>query len=255
MAKKKVEDPAQSRAALLTGLRRAADGQVRLLHGIAKQNPLFTSKDGEALAQQALDSGYLEVVEAASPATKKGKGAAPRHVRLTDRGRQLLVEEDSPKKLLESLLPLIQNLSEQLTAGTRALEATTRLVQAVLAQLDTASKQPAPAVPPPVVAPKTISSPESPASSPRDVLHRAYDKLCLLVDFRDGLVELPRLYHEARKTLPTLNVEDFHRELRSLWQAREIELHILNEVRSAAEPDLGIWRDNHLYYYIFWRRS
>jgi len=70
-------------------------------------------------------------------------------------------------------------------------------------------------------------------------LHQAYEKLRWNVEYRDGLVELPHLYHEVQKTLPRLTVAEFHRKLLELWETRRIELHILNEVRTAAEPEEG----------------
>lgn len=257
MARARAPDPAKTREALLIGLRKAADGAPRPLQGTAGQGALFTTKGEAAAAEQALAEGYLEETDASFLKKPGDRKAVPRYVCLTDRGRQLLVEEDSPKKLLETLLPMVQGLAEQLAAGTRALESTTRLVNLVLAKLGGTS--PAPTVPPspapkPAAAPKAVPAPQSSATSVRDALHSAYEKLCLMVDFRDGVVELPRLFHEAQRTLPTLNAEQFHQELRELWQKREIELHILNEVRTATEPQLGIWRDNHLYYFIFWRR-
>jgi outer membrane murein-binding lipoprotein Lpp len=85
-------------------------------------------------------------------------------------------------------------------------------------------------------------------------IKQAYDKLCLFIEFKDGMVELPRLYHETRKTLPELTVSDFHKELMELWGRRELQLHVLNEVYKAAEPDKGIHHNNLLYYYLLWKR-
>jgi hypothetical protein len=85
------------------------------------------------------------------------------------------------------------------------------------------------------------------------VLRQAYDDLCLLIDFPDRLVELRRLFHEAVKRMPSLTVEQFHREL---WQMRSewlIELHDLNEVDQAKEPHLAIHRDDRLYYFARWK--
>jgi hypothetical protein len=89
----------------------------------------------------------------------------------------------------------------------------------------------------------------------KTVLRSAYERLCRFVEFEDGLVEIPRLYHEARKTTPTLSLEAFHREIDELWSQRELELKILNEVRTAKEPDKGIWRNDSLYYFVYWRKS
>jgi hypothetical protein len=66
------------------------------------------------------------------------------------------------------------------------------------------------------------------------------------------MVELPRLYHEAKRARPELTVDQFHRELLDLESQRSLDLHIRNEVRDAPEPDKGIWRNDKLYYYVFW---
>jgi hypothetical protein len=88
----------------------------------------------------------------------------------------------------------------------------------------------------------------------QNVLHAAYRKLRQFVEFEDGLVPIPRLYHETRRTMPALSVEAFHRELQALWDRRELELKILNNVRDASEPDKAITRGENLYYYVFWAR-
>jgi hypothetical protein len=69
------------------------------------------------------------------------------------------------------------------------------------------------------------------------------------------MVDLPRLYHEARRARPDLTVADFHRELQALEGKRVLELHIRNEVHDAPEPDKGIRRNDKLYYFVYWPRS
>lgn len=100
------------------------------------------------------------------------------------------------------------------------------------------------------------SAPSPPAEeSFQDVLRKAYDHLCLFTEFRDGLVEIPRLYHETKKTLSDLSVKEFHDHLMEMWENREVQLHILNEVYKAAEPDIGIRHNEQLYYYLLWEQS
>ena len=98
-----------------------------------------------------------------------------------------------------------------------------------------------------------VSPPPTPQESLAAVLRRAYRTLKQFAEFNDGLVPIPRLYHEARRTLPHLSVEALHRELQSLWDRRELELKVLNEVRQATEPDKGITRGEDLFYYVFWQ--
>jgi hypothetical protein len=98
-------------------------------------------------------------------------------------------------------------------------------------------------------------SPEPPAPEPvplQTALRSAYEKLCCFREFQDGLVEIPRLYHELRKSMADLSVPAFHAELQALWDARSVQLHVLNEVRSATEPEKGLRRNDKLYYYVYW---
>ncbi len=98
--------------------------------------------------------------------------------------------------------------------------------------------------------------PAGKAPNIHDALRAAYDRRCLFVGNEDGVVKLADLFTEAKKTLPDLTVEAMHRELRTLWESRELELKVLNEVHDASEADKekGIWRDGKLYYFIYWKR-
>jgi hypothetical protein len=88
----------------------------------------------------------------------------------------------------------------------------------------------------------------------RPVLRQAYEKLCRFIEFESGLVDLPRLYHEARVLQPTLSLDNFHRELDSLASQRVLELRVLNEVRTAVEPEKAIRRGDNLYYFVYWKQ-
>ncbi len=93
--------------------------------------------------------------------------------------------------------------------------------------------------------------PEVPPHDLRTVLKQAYDHLCQFVDHR--LVELRAVYHQAVKTHPELTAGEFHRTLWEMHTERILELHVLNEVKKALEPNLAIERDHHLYYYMIWK--
>ena len=97
----------------------------------------------------------------------------------------------------------------------------------------------------------TPAAPSSPTSL-RSILRKAYEDLCLYVEFEDGLVELPRLFHEARRAMSGLTVHAFHQELEALWSQKVLELKVINEVRSASEPDKALRRGDNLYYYVLW---
>jgi hypothetical protein len=127
---------------------------------------------------------------------------------------------------------------------------------------------PAPAGDQPAAGPHTAAPPKSAASAVKPptappahdslqaVLRRAYDELkAHYREYQEGMVELPRLYHEARRSRPDLTVGDFHRELLTLEGKRVLDLHIRNEVRDAPEPDKAIRRNDKLYYFVYWPRS
>lgn len=88
-----------------------------------------------------------------------------------------------------------------------------------------------------------------------ELLDRAYGHRRMFAENRDGLVEVPLLYHEMKKHMPDLSVARFHQELRKYQQhGNGGELHVLNEVHSAVDPHLALQggdaSDPRLYYYL-----
>lgn len=115
-----------------------------------------------------------------------------------------------------------------------------------------------PSVAPPV-SPPAVVNPKPEGAAPqltperiRAALKDAYGELILYPEFEDKLVEIRRLYHEASRALPGLTVPQFHRELEHLQSQRRIELHGLNEVQHAQEPELALRRNDRLLYYVMW---
>lgn len=291
--------------ALLAGLRKAlASSEPRPLKGPGDA-PLFPGgAAGGRLATAAVGQGLLTTEKVALP----GKRTKVEVGTLTDKGRAFIAEADSPKAVLEALLPAVQALARDRDGPDPALfravveKAAADCIAAVRAAFDemgravvaaVASARPGPsadaagvlgvlsavlgrlgqeAKPAPAPAPappptETAATPTAPATAPvpipptadalpaeefRRRLRDAYSELKLYKEFRDGLVEIPRLYHEATKRIPGLGVERFHRELEALSQERKAELHKLNEVQSAKERHLAIERNDRLYYYILW---
>jgi hypothetical protein len=165
---------------------------------------------------------------------------------------KIQTELSALSKKVDALAQQLEKLEKAAEGGgdSAILNKLDQAFSSMLARLDkTLQAQPAS----PVTA--RPAPPTAPADSLATVLHKAYDKLRLFIEFRDGLVELPRLYHEARKSLPDLTVKAFHDELMALWDRREAELHILNEEYKAAEPDKGIRHNDKLYYYLMWKRT
>lgn len=309
-------------AAVLDGLRKALAGPKPLL---GKDDALFPSAaKGKALAQAAIDQGYLITrTETMPPSGRQKKGKEVLVAELTEKGRQHVMEVDSPKSVLQALLPAVQALAAGPTQQPKTdefrpeLEKATQtcvkaiegafanlqktvegafaklqeaIVKALPAPTPRASLDPgpilsalqaalarvqvptgatvAPSSPPPPAHRPTSPTPTAeeithkpkPAAAPaisteqlRSALRQAYDHLCLFVEFRDKLVEIPRLYHETVQRLPGLSVERFHQELEALSNERKVELHKLNEVHMAKERNLAIERDDRLYYYVYWK--
>jgi hypothetical protein len=125
----------------------------------------------------------------------------------------------------------------------------------------TSAHQPTAATPSPST--HTHQTPVSPPTpKPADtvplqtVLRKAYDELkAHYREYQEGMVELPRLYHEAKRARPGLSVEEFQRELLALESKRVLDLHIRNEVRDAPEADKAIRRNDKLYYFVYWPQS
>jgi hypothetical protein len=248
--------------------------QGLLKEGKAK---VAVTKDGKTSSKQVAvvdltDQGEELLRRAATPealaATNAGYVAALRQSLEADR-QQLRAEvgaavkarskgpdEKKIQKELEGLGKKLAELGKQLQkleAATQAADESpilTRIDQAFAAlqarveQLGQGHTAPG----------RTDQGVTAPADSLRTVLHNAYEKLCRFIEFQDGVVELPRLYHEARRTLPGLTVPAFQAELMALWQQRELELHVLNEVAKATEPEKGVRQHDKLYYYVQWRR-
>lgn len=308
-------------AALLEGLRKALAGPKPLTGA----DGLFSATaKGKQAAEAAVDQGYLAKRSETLP--PKGRAKTGKEVvlgELTDKGREHVLEADSPKAVLEALLPAVQALAaprppgpdveafrHELRAATAAcvkaiedgfaklhksveaafgkLEQTVAksmppagvgpgvdpgpvvsALQAALARVSSDGTTTTPAVPPPAPAsvgpslppvaatprPETpiVTDVEIPTDLLRRTLREAYDHLCLFAEFRDRMVEIPRLYHETVRRLPEITLTRFHRELEALSRERKIELHKLNEVHMAKERELAIERNDRLYYYVLWK--
>ena len=106
----------------------------------------------------------------------------------------------------------------------------------------------------------TVQPPVAPEVKPppaahhylRTELKKAYDHLCRFAEFKHGRVEIRRIYHQVKQSMPGLEVADFHKELLDLSRGRVLELHVLNEVKEAQERELAIERNERLLYYVIW---
>lgn len=172
-----------------------------------------------------------------------------------------------------------------LTKVDQALEGLRARVEQALQRLPTASPTP-PAAPrptpeppkpaaaappspppqpvkPPAAAPAPAPEPAKPAAPPAPpepeslptLLRKAHDQLKAQPQYQEGMVDLPRLYHEARRAKPDLTVDEFRQVIDELSSQRAIDLHVHHEGQKAPEADKGLWRNNKLYYYVYWPRS
>ncbi len=220
----------------------------------AGERLLRESTRPEVVAAQALArlAGFERGIEAEREALREQVLAAL-PARGKDAGTAKLAKEvEGLAKTVGDLAARLARLEAALAAGgaDAVLARIDQAFAALGARLEQARQEFGGAARPGAAAP----APSGPPSL-RAVLRAAYDKFCRFIEFQDGLVDVPRLYHEARRTLPALTVPELHRELLALGDSREIELHGMNEIHRAAEPDLGIRRNDKLLYFVYWKRS
>jgi hypothetical protein len=228
--------------------------------------------DREALRQQvraalAGPGKDKEAEKASKEAGKLGKDVekiARAVEALTEKVRLLEEKQPRPRQGAESLTAKIEEgfaaLRAKLDQALHGLPKPTAPAPAGH-HAAPASHHAAPAAHPPA-APKVAPPPEQPPPKPAEpeslprVLQHAYDELkAHHREYQEGMVELPRLYHEARRARPELTVADFQREILALEGKRVIDLHIRNEVQGAPEPEKAIKRNDKLYYFVYWSRA
>ena len=294
---------------ILDGLRKALAGP-QPLH--ARDGLFGTTAPARALAQSAIDAGYLQVESQTLPAVGRARARTAEVGMLTDSGRELLLAQDDPKPLLQAILDQLKSRSPQAASSevpasfqTALDKATDKCVAAIdkaigdlrkVITTETAKLKPAPAstqsdlsntlpilekmfarIAQTAQSTATPTAPaQSPASSPvqatpvksppptaagtapidsaslRSQIKDSYDELCLYAEFRDRLVEIPRLYRELLRRVPNVSLADFHQAISQMSTERVLELHVLNEVRTAKHPELAITKNDRLYYYVIW---
>jgi hypothetical protein len=223
---------AQLRTALAP---KPADGGEKKLHAEAEK----LSKAAEKLSE-ALGKVVQQVAKVSGDVAKNSEAVTALAAKMRSGGSAPPSAGDAPA-----------SLAAQVEAGFASLRA--RLDQALLELPKPAARLPAPPVHhPPASAEPAAKPPEPDLLQP--VLRKAYETLCCFREFQEGMVELPRLYHEAKRARPALSVEEFQREILALESKRVADLHVRNEVRDAPEPEKAIRRNDKLYYYIYWPR-
>jgi hypothetical protein len=241
--------------------------QVAVLN-LTDQGEQFLRQAADPALLAATNAGYLTSLRQSLEADRqqlrkevqsalKPKGKGPDEKKFEKELETLAKKVNDLAKQLQKLEAATQGAdqSQVLTKIDQAFAAMTARLDRALENLPATGRTDSDPVIPQEIPPRVIPPPPPPPVQPesaRAVLRNAYEKLICFREFQDGLVEVPRLYHEAHRSAPGLTVETFRRELESLWDSRAVELHVLNEVREAKEPDKAIRRDDKLYYFVYW---
>ncbi len=102
--------------------------------------------------------------------------------------------------------------------------------------------------------PPADEAPLPPTEQFRESATRNLEHLGKLVEFKDGLIEMPALYDRMKREDPSLTEEQFRRQVVGLVGDRAIGLNRANEVAQIQRHHLGVLRGEHLYYYAFLRK-
>lgn len=258
------QDESKETQMLREGLRRALDGQPRLLQGKEEKGALFPGgKPGAGAVKEALDNGYLIVTDA--PAGVKAT-KAQKYARLTDKGRQFLIDFDTPKRSLEALVPVIRQTAErvdeiavelrglitaQLQGVMEVLKDTMEFIQEVLHPREDPSEAGRPAVEATVAGAAREEAP--PPLTFDNVVKAAYDKLSTHNDGESAAVPLAALYDEVHETLSELSVEEFQERIVRMWADERVELHPREEETEEVESEKLISHEDRLYDSLTWK--
>lgn len=244
---------------LLEPLRRALAAGDMPLYATAKNPGLFAGKS-KKIAEQALQDGLIELVLDGS----SGKRAAAPAARLTEKGRRFVLEEDSPKKILEELVNLLKkpnagqaaapnpldDLNREITKLGQAVNTRLakmekdfqgrldRLQQEVQRQTGTGSDGRAVHDERVQQAVKTVEAlahrlqsappPANVAARPADAGGWSEDLLRLLREQKQRnahqQLSLPQIYERLKSTRPGLTLGQFHDGLRTLQDQKRIRL-------------------------------
>lgn len=259
MATAAKRNPEKERQMLVDALRKALDGKAHVLRGTGG---LFRGgKTTEAPAMEAVENDYFVK---ADPPPGQRETKAKQFYRITNKGREFILGEDDPKQALEALKPAVVSMGESVTAIAEKVQGLTRQLSDILENIAgirkfiaaVATDEPSGLEEEKPTDCSSDSSnkdhPASPAPDFKQALKQAYDTLSFYVEYQDGVVELPHLYSEMKKSMPDLDVDAFKREVNQLWDQQVVELKILNEVAQAIEPEKGIEANDYLYYYLMW---
>lgn len=109
---------------LLDALQNGLHGRIILLQGTKTAEGFFGGGvKAKAIANKAIEDGYLEKLPA--PADVEKKLQKKEHARLTSKGRELVINEMTPKDAIEQLLPIVDELTKQLQKEQESTQTST----------------------------------------------------------------------------------------------------------------------------------
>ncbi len=190
--------------------------------------------------KRAIDAGFLERTEL--KVTSRGKTTRAPAVQLTESGRAALEQHAARADVAVAESLRIEALHESLQRHVSAMGQI--VAEGTLSAQSTDDE------------PSNISG--TSVADTNDLSQRvrnAYRKLTHYSEFRDGIVDIPRIYEELRRHDASFGLKTLHTELQRLHAASKLELRVCNDPRDAPLPDEGIWQDGTLLYYVYWREA
>jgi hypothetical protein len=264
MGKAKASAEDKLKAQLLDGLRKGLDGSTRRLQGAGKNPGLFPGgKTGEAVVRRALDGGLVRQVPSPQPAKPGGRSKPPVFAVVTDKGRLLVLDSDSPAALLSGLG---ESLSAQGVALSAAVQAAGGEVSALRESLDqlhkglnaqlAAYQQTAQAVQAALERARQ-QSPAHSASARQEPHADAWleDVVQMVAEQKRRnsfeRATLPRIYEQLRKSRPSLTLGQFHDGLRALQAQRRIRLAPYTQALATLEDaQNALYFDREVKFYV-----
>jgi hypothetical protein len=230
---------------LVEVLRPALAGQLMPLYKSGKHPGIFPGgAGGKKLAEEALKRGFVHSSEAPAAAGKKTKKVAL-NGRITPLGQQLVLDHDSPKKVLEELREVMRQAAEESRraahASLRKVEELQQTFQMVTQAVERASQQAPPRLPAAPVAEPTNNTwiPEI-----ESYLRARWEKGTA------GDCPLPELYGYLRQRHSELTIGDYQDAMRQLHDQGRIRLSGWSgPLDGIPNPDLAMFVAHMVMYY------
>jgi hypothetical protein len=265
MAKAKASEADKVQAQLLDALRQALDGAPHRLQGSAKAPGLFPGgQTGAKLVHRARAEGLLEEVPAPELAARgTGKAKPPVYVRITDRGRQLVLDQDSPARLLAGLGESLGARGADLAAGLQDVRSQLAAVRESVGQLEASLaarfahyQQTAEVFRSALDRLAKQSPPAAPPVAPRPGATGWLDEVVAFVVGQKRLnsfdrPDLKRVYEHLKQAHPALTLGEFHEGLRALHQQRRVRLDPYTQALATLQDPLhALYLDREVKYYV-----